>query len=229
MEGLNYLCLGAYLCIVAIIVGGIAFIPLRLSTKAIITKKYGEKYNSFVVPIALTIVIILSCILFYTAYAPAFPGYYTPQRRPNPQDIIGVWTPTADTLERMQERGYSTATHTLEFRENGDFIMTDMHDIIFWRDKIEYYSGVGKWSAEKDFQGYWVINIVFSSLAPPYYPDPPLSGPTPCPGKSVPCDGLRFTFYLLNRKPPYTLKADIGAGELGPNFYFYRDGDIHEP
>jgi hypothetical protein len=226
MEGINSLCLGGFLCVVVLAVGGVIFVPLLVGAKTIIKEKFGGKNQWIGTVIALIVACIISYVLFYTLYAPTFPDYYTPQRRPDPKDIVGVWVPTADTLERMKKAGYPISKHGLEFRENGDIIMTNMHDIIFWRNKGEYYSGYGKWTVEKNFQGIWVVNVVFSSLTPSYYPDPPLSGPTPCPGSSVPCDGLEFTFYMSNRKPPYTLYADIGI-ELDPDFYLYRLGDVH--
>jgi hypothetical protein len=227
MEGINTLCLGVFLCVIAVAVGVIIFGLLQIGAKTIVQKKYGEKKQWLGVAIASVIAIVVSCALFYTAYAPAFPGYHTPQRRPNPEDIIGIWTPTADTLQRMEAAGYPVSTHTLEFHEDGSFIMTNMPDVIFWRRKGEFYSGLGKWSVEKDFQGFWQVIVVFSSLTPPYYPDPPLSGPTPCAGQSVPCDGLEFSLDMWNRRPPYTLYVNIGI-ELDPDFYFHRNGDVHD-
>ncbi|MFH1634169.1 MAG: hypothetical protein ABIG63_09180 [Chloroflexota bacterium] len=228
MDGLNYLCLGGFLCISSFVIGGIIFLSLFFGTKVLISKKYGKKYSWIAPTLAFIVAIIVGGIFFYTRYAPAFPGYYSPKRRPSEADIVGEWFPRPDTLDLIEEFGYPPSTHKIEFQENGEFSMINMPDkFINRRDNI-YYSGNGSWRIDQDVQGYWVVKVNFESLSPSYFPDPQLSGPPPCPGEYVPCGGLEDVFDLWNREPPFVLVASIIGADLDPDFYFIRVGDTHD-
>ncbi len=49
--------------------------------------------------------------------------------KPEIKDIIGTWTPTADTLKDIRERGkYPEAKHELILKNDGTFSMINMPD-----------------------------------------------------------------------------------------------------
>jgi hypothetical protein len=102
-----------------------------------------------------------------------------------------------------------------------------MPDMFLWRSNGEFYSGRGHWRIT-DRYGEWSIYVNFSHLDPAYYPDPPLSELAPCPGESVPCNGLEKYFDLYRPQQPYVISVDIGGLELDPDLYFIRQGDVHE-
>lgn len=227
MEGINYLCLGTTLCPVGILAGVIAFLLAFFGGRRIIAKRYGENRSWIVTPIAILLSLIVAYTVFHLLFAPAFPGYYHPNRRPRNEDIVGTWVATAYSKEYMDELGYTQAEPTLIFHSTGDFSATDFPDILFFHREQILHSGEGRWKLVRGFQGHWQVELTFDWIKPPWFPDPPLSGPTPCPGLSVPCEGLRYTFDLWHRKPPYLIFRYIG-GELGPNIYYRRLGDPYE-
>jgi hypothetical protein len=227
MEGINYLCLFIYLCPVSILIGVGVFFLAQTSSRKIITKWFGNKKSWISIPIAIILAVSIAYTFFYFQFAPAFPGYYHPKKRPRTEDIIGKWVATSHSKEYIAELGYTNADPILTLHNTEEFTTSDFPDILFFHHNQILYSGEGKWELVRGFQGDWQIELVFYRINPPWYPDPPLSGPTPCPGLSVPCEGLHYNFELWHRKPPYLVFSYIG-GELGPNIYYERLSDIYE-
>jgi hypothetical protein len=87
--------------------------------------------------------------------------------KPETKDIVGTWSPTADTLKDIQQRGnYPAAKHELILKADGTFSMLNMPD--WWRDdfgksnkKLE--SGNGKWqlTKSKNIVDIWTIELEF--------------------------------------------------------------------
>jgi hypothetical protein len=227
MEGLNYLCLGLFLCPISLLIGVGVFFLVRYGSRLAINKWLGSKRVWISIPIAVILSAIAAYAFFHFQFAPAFPGYYHPSRQPRNEDIVGTWIATNGTREYLGELGYTHSEPTLILNSSGKFTATDFPDILFFHRNLILHSGEGTWAVVRDFQGYWQVELTFDRIDPSWYPDPPLSGPTPCAGLSVPCGGLEFNFDLWNRKAPYYIFEYIG-GELGPNIYYQRIGDNHE-
>lgn len=228
MEGINYLCLGLYLCPVSIAIGVGIFFLARYITRKIINQRWGNEKTWIPNTIAVGLAVIIAYTFFYYSFAPAFPGYYHPQRKPRQENIIGTWVATNNTIAFLYEQGYPFyAKPTLILDSSGRFSAADFPDILFFHRNQILYSGEGRWALVRGVQDDWQVELTFDSIDPAWYPDPPLSGPTPCAGLSVPCEGLTFTFYLWNRKAPYYIFEYTG-GELGPNIYYQRIGDNYE-
>jgi hypothetical protein len=224
---MSYCCIGIYVCPIGILAGGVVFLLTSAIGREVITKRYGSHRSGIVTPLAVILGLVAAYAVFHLLFAPAFPGYYHPKRRPRDEDIVGTWIITEGTREFMDELGYSQADPTLIFHNTGEFSAKDFPDTLFHDHNRILYTGEGKWKVIRSFQGHWQVELTFNRMDPPWFPDPPLSGPTPCPGLSVPCEGLRYTFDMWNRKPPYYIFAYI-RGNLGPNIYYERLGDIHE-
>ena len=189
--------------------------------KRYISNKFGESKARIVIPLGILLAISVPIAGYFLYFAPSFPGYYMLKDQPNEEDIIGKWTAMDVSLEWMEELGYPMSDPTITFLESGEFIASDYPDVLFFhRDRV-LHEGTGRWRA---IQGG--IELTFDWLDPPWYPDPPLSGPTPCPGSSVPCEGLIRAFSLSGRTAPYTIMSYVG-GELGPSIYYRRVGDHH--
>lgn len=227
MEGLNYLCLGLFLCPISLLIGVGVFFLVRHGSRFVISKWLGSEKVRLSIPIAIIVSVVVAYAFFYFQFAPAFPAYYHPKRQPLNEDIFGTWIATDSSLEYMSELGYPNVEPTLILLSSGKFSITEFPDILFFHRNLILHSGEGTWSLVRDLQGYWQVELTFDRIEPAWYPDPPLSAPTPCAGLSVPCGGLIFTFELWNRKPPYSIFKYIG-GELGPNIYYHRLGDNHE-
>ncbi len=224
MEGLNYLCLGIYLCPLSLLLGVFVFTPLFVGSKVFISKKFGKKYGTIGIIISPVLALMVACIFFYSQFAPAFPDYHMPQQRPEANDLAGVWVLSPTALDLMDDREYPIGNNTLEFGENGQFAMTNLPDIAFFQNDKLFYSGNGTWKVKKDFQGAWQVRINLASLTShselivfPY-------SQTPCPGGSVPCGGFEFSLIMWGRQPPYGLCFNIGI-ELDPDLCFSRLGD----
>jgi energy-coupling factor transporter transmembrane protein EcfT len=228
MEGIFASLLCGVLCVGSTFIGIVIFVLLNFIFKKLTRQKLSEQFSWISPLIALVIALFISIAFFYKLFAPTFPDYYTPKRQPNAEDLIGVWAPRPDTLELIEEFGYSPRRISLEFRANGEFVMTNMPDKFINRREMIHYSGSGTWQIARGHQGDWGVQVNFTALSPPYFPDPPRSGSTPCPGASVPCDGLDHQFDLWNREPPFVLAARFIGHELDPDFYFVRAGDVHE-
>jgi len=229
MEGINSLCLSAILCGAAIFVAAATYFPLSTGIKHLLATRFGGKHAHRSGMIAGLLTVIIACVVFYLISAPTFSNYYQPVWPPNESDVVGIWTPTRGAYYDMKKAGYEISDPSVELRENGEFIMTNLPDNLFTKTKGELYSGVGVWSLKKDFQNYWHVEVVLSSQTPPYYRNPPYSIAVLCPGKSVPCAGYGFTFDMSNRQPPYSFALhQPGDGELGSSFTFHRVGDSYQ-
>ncbi len=132
------------------------------------------------------------------------------------------------TVELIQGRGLDSHSTSVEFYENGEFMMTDMPGWFLGWSYQGPYAGKGTWNVGRDMQGYWVIQVTFSSLSPGYYPALPSRDPQPCPGETVPCGGLKEQFDMWERQPPYYICLDLFNGEYEPDLCFTRPGDIHK-
>ncbi len=228
MEGINYLLLCLMLCPLSLLIGAGVFYLARLALLWLLSMRLGIHNENIASLIALFLAAVVAFVFFNSQFAPAFPGYYQPKRALSNADIVGTWVITDFTSEYLIEEGYTRAEPTLILYSSGEFSTKDFPDLLFYDRDFVLYSGNGSWSLVRDFNGAWQVKLLFTRIYPPWYPDPPLSGPTPCPGSSVPCDGgLQFTFDLWHREAPYYLTKNIG-GELGPVITYQRLGDDHE-
>jgi hypothetical protein len=227
MEGLNYLCLGIVSCVGSLVGAGTVLAIFVAIVRPLISRRFGQRnaWIAVAAGIALSVLVPIAVYRFYLA--PAFPGYYMPRQRPNEQDILGTWVARQDSLDWMEELGYAESHPTLTLNEAGEFAASHFPDVLFFRHDRVTYQGGGSWRLVQGIQRDWQVELTFAWIDPPWYPDPPLSGPTPCPGSSVPCEGLRYTFPMWNRQPPYVLISYAG-GELGPSVYYIRLGDTHK-
>ncbi len=222
MESIGYLFAGCISCVISLFVGFAFYFLFSTGFRKIGPKNYRRQYVWVSVPIA----VIFTLYIFYRLYAPVFPDYYTPPFQPKKEDLVGIWTATPDTMQLMLEKGFIFLDPpTIEIKANGEFTMTNLPSLIFFERDKKIYSGKGIWTFDRDINRAWIVKTTLFELEPAYYPDPPLSGPTPCPGKSVPCKGLEYTLEIGHRNPPYMLISQIQGLELDPDLYFRRQGD----
>ena len=226
MEGIDTLCLGLVLCPVSLVFGVGIFFLVRYAARKILEKYWPNKAAGLAIGIAAGVSVVIAFILFYSLYAPAFPDYQMAQYRPRNQDLVGTWVPADSSKQYIEQQGYTSAKPILILSSSGEFSATDFPDILFEQRNHILYSGEGRWAVVRDFQGTWQVQLIFEQIEPSWYPDPPLSGPTPCAGSSVPCKGLEIDFDLWNRKAPYYISGL--ERDLGPNFSYQRVGDIYE-
>jgi hypothetical protein len=94
-------------------------------------------------------------------------SFPSPASEPTRADIVGIWEMTPDTIQTMQEKGrYEISTHTIEFKDDGTFEITNMPDWWalenFGESTQTFYSGSGRWTIEKD-SGGWAVGLYFDT------------------------------------------------------------------
>lgn len=225
MEGINLACLGLELCPVSLVAGVGIFLLVRYAIRKIADKYWPGKAARLATIVAAGVSAVTAFVLFHFLFAPAFPGYYMAQYRPRNEDLVGTWVATHSSQEYIALQGYTFAESTLVLTSSGEFTTTDFPDMLLWHQNHIFYSGAGRWSVIRDFEGTWQVQLIFESIDPVWYPDPPLSRPTPCAGSSVPCKGLEIELNLWNRRAPYYISGL--EGDLGPQFSYQRVGDIY--
>jgi hypothetical protein len=112
---------------------------------------------------AVTIPVVFS-LVFCGLCGWSLRGPPTPRRRPRREDISGIWVLSLEPQRRLEEEGYCDAkTSTLEFRENGTFVVTDMPDYEFDLGAWICGSGSGTWDIGRDINGDWAIEADFET------------------------------------------------------------------
>ena len=182
--------------IAAIVIGIVVFILGLVFGKKIFKKNAWLKS----LPIALFVALIGGCAIFWVLGNALMSSFYPPSPgiKPAEQDIVGIWQLTQGSLESMKEEGYTISTHTLEFKADGTFRMTNLPDLVWHFGTVggKFESGSGNWSIEKDINGDWCIELSFTEL----------NGAT---------ENLRTEFYLYGKKPPYLIYDYIGDPDDG--------------
>jgi hypothetical protein len=156
--------------------------------------KRQPKNRSFPIIIAIVITPVVFCLTLGSLCQWSFSNPTNPRKKPAREDIVGVWVPTPSSLQKMQEEGmYEISTHTLAFKKDGTFVMTNMPD--WWINSFGesaggFYSGSGTWEITKD-RGRWEIRVHFTSL----------------PGYR---NGLTTSFNLSGQESPYRIYLYLG-------------------
>ena len=124
--------------------------------------------SSVAVIIALSISILICCSAFNWSLS----GPPSPKTQPKFEEIVGSWEISPLSRSKIQAKGNSNdVSHTLEFKEDGTFIMTNMP--VWWSSgysTIEeqadgiFDSGGGTWAIEKNREGEWLIEVHLKRL-----------------------------------------------------------------
>jgi hypothetical protein len=128
-----------------------------------------SRQQAFLYSLALTplVVAVVFCISSYLLLDWSLSGPPSPAGKPENQDIIGVWQMSEASLESVREAGYQPSAPRLEFREDGTFAMTDIHNIVMnsWEPQNRYYSGIGTWAISRDtVRDEWDIEVRVTGL-----------------------------------------------------------------
>jgi hypothetical protein len=127
------------------------------------------------------------------------------RRKPAQEDIVGVWSPTPACLEWMREKGgYRISTHTLTFRQDGTFKMTNMPDwwLNFGDSNGGFYSGSGTWKIDR-VSDKWAIDVQLTSF-------------------SSYQNVFGTSFGLSGQKPPYQIYVGVGDPDNADFMVFER-------
>ena len=124
------------------------------------------------------------------------------RRKPEMKDIIGTWTPTADTLKDIRSRGhYPEARHELILKSDGTSSMINMPD--WWRNGFgesnkTFHSGEGNWrlTKSKNIWDIWTIELEFPSEI--------------------------SSINLYRQKPPYLIFIRVGDPNNGDAMFYQR-------
>jgi hypothetical protein len=128
-----------------------------------------------------------------------------PQTEPKPQDLVGVYRPTAATLKEIRERGhYAERDISITLSDDGTFTCTSIPD--WWMAEFGKPSGgfivrTGSWKPIRE-QEWWVVGLDFSS--PTHFNSPNTS------------------ITLVGAKPPYTLRIILGDPDQGEAMDFTK-------
>jgi len=82
------------------------------------------------------------------------------RKKPEIQDLVGVWVPTKETAKEILERGrYPSANTYLELRDDNTFVIHEMPD--WWSDSAgeshgKFESRSGTWTLKED-ENVWTI------------------------------------------------------------------------
>ena len=122
--------------------------------------------------------------------------------RPIDKDLVGTWTPTAETIQDMKRSGgYAISKHELTLSANAAFSMLNMPD--WWRDAFgkshrQFESGRGTWRIEEANNVYtiYVVNLVF------------------------PTHSMRVN--LSGQRPPYVMHITLGDPDSGHYMLFEK-------
>ncbi len=146
-----------------------------------------------------------------------------PQSMPRDEDVVGRWTPSEFSLQKMAEQGgYPLSVHEIVFEPDGAFSIVNMPD--WWLNRFGestggFYSGQGTWKIAQWQRGRWVIEVRFTSL----HAHDQTVFPTPDPWDPTgPQDGLTTFFDLSGRQPPYTIVIYIGDPDSADVIVFNR-------
>jgi hypothetical protein len=129
-----------------------------------------------------------------------------PRTKPAKEDIIGIWSLSPSSLQEMRMEGrYEISTHTLTFKDDGTFEMVNMPDLWlnFGQSNQDFYSGSGRWEFVKNYQGYWTVEVHFTSL----------------PGYK---NGLVTSFYVGQNEAGYYIYDFIGDPDSGDVIVFEK-------
>jgi hypothetical protein len=184
---------------IPIFIGGVVGLAAYAASSRL-AKRYTRRAQWVGLPIAF-VTALGACSLAFCGLCQWVlfePG--TTQREPTKDDVVGTWSPTDYSLQQMRdEGGYEISTHTLTFREDGTFEMTNMPD--WWLDFGEstggFYSGSGTWELF-----HWTIELHFTSL----------------PGHT----GLVTNLYVGERESRYFVYDFIGDPDSGKVMKFEK-------
>ncbi len=143
-------------------------------------------------------------LLTWAAWADRDPSI--PATKPADGELVGTWTLTPATTDKMRsEGGYEISTHSLTLRNDGSFEIVNMPDwwFNFGHSNKGFYSGSGTWRVVKNSQGYWTIEVRFTSL----------------PGYT---SGLVTSFYIGQDKSGYYIYDFIGDPDSGDVMMFEK-------
>ncbi|RYX80238.1 hypothetical protein EON83_29515 [bacterium] len=136
-----------------------------------------------------------------------------PVSKPRIADLVGVWEPTAETIDNMKNRGkYQISTHQIIIKSDGTFTATNIPDCAFsvyslWEDsKQKFKSGKGTWRlSNHSDEGRMIWDIEFYSTT---------KGVDSLPATPLPC--------LVGQQPPYQLHFAFGDADFGHALDFQR-------
>lgn len=152
-----------------------------------------------------TVLGVFLLLTFYLCKSLSSEPTNPPRRKPAQEDIVGVWSPTPACLEWMQEEGgYRISAHTLTFRQDGTFKMTNMPDwwLNFGDSSGGFYSGSGTWKIDR-VNDKWAVDVHFTSF-------------------SSYQNGFGTSFGLSGQKPPCRIYVRVGDPDDADLMVFER-------
>ena len=144
----------------AAIVGFVAFGIVTLSVRP---KNHAQSTALAVsLPVGAIAFVVTFCALM--AWADFDPS--KPMIKPDEADLIGTWTLTRLSLDKMRrDGGYEITTHSLTLDEDGTFELVNMPD--WWgngRSSQGFLSGSGSWRLAQSLDRFWGVSLEFDQL-----------------------------------------------------------------
>ena len=152
----------------------------------------------------MTLRLLAATTCLFLAGCPAvdFKEFDFTRTKPKTEELVGVWTPTKDTLLDIRERGhYAEAEYYIELRADSSFLFHNIPD--WWSDgfgeshgKLETFTGT--WDVTEDSNIWKIWNITLST------------------SKFI------TSIHLYRQKPPYQLFIRVGDPNQGDAMLFEK-------